>query len=132
MRPMEFVVRTRLGTFQPNADVFVDEDERRIVAVVEVAGADPESLRIGLDDGYLIVAGRRCETARLRRGSFLQKEIVHGEFVKRIPLPVPVEYEGVAASYDDGLLVVVAPIATTAYMPTSRTELHVIVKRTHT
>lgn len=129
---MEFVVRARLGTFAPNADVFVDEEARRVVVVVEAAGADAESLRIGLDERFLIVAGRRCEPIRFRRGSFLQKEIVHGEFVKRIPLPVAVEYEGVAASFEDGLLIVVAPIATTAYLPTARTELHVMVKRTHT
>jgi HSP20 family protein len=128
---MEFVVRGRLGAFQPNADVFVDEDARRIVVVVEVAGADPDSLRIGLDERCFVVAGRRREPVRFRRGSFLQKEIVHGEFVKRIPLPIAVEYEEVAASYDDGLLVIVAPIATTAYVPAARTELHVIVKRTH-
>jgi HSP20 family protein len=127
---MEFVVRTRLGTFAPNADVFIDEDGRRIVVVIEVAGADPESLRVGLDERSLIAAGRRRESARLRRGSFVQKEIVHGEFVKRIPLPVAVEYEGVVASYDDGLLVVVAPIAATAYLATARTELRVTVKRT--
>ena len=129
---MEFVVRARLGTFAPNADVFVDEDARRVVVVVEAAGADADSLRIGLDERFLIVAGRRCEPVRFRRGSFLQKVIVHGEFVKRIPLPVAVEYEGVAASFEDGLLIVVAPIATTAYLPTARTELHVMVKRTHT
>jgi HSP20 family protein len=129
---VEFVVRARLGTFAPNGDVFVDEDARRVVVVVEAAGADADSLRIGLDERFLIVAGRRCEPVRFRRGSFLQKEIVHGEFVKRIPLPVAVEYEGVAASFEDGLLIVVAPIATTAYLPTARTELHVMVKRTHT
>ena len=128
---MEFVVRARLGTFAPNADVFVDEDTHRVVLVVEVAGADPDSLRIGLDERYLVVAGRRCEPVRFRRGSFLQKEIVHGEFVKRIPLPVAVEYEGVAASYEDGLLTIVAPIAATAYLPTARTQLRIIVKRNH-
>jgi HSP20 family protein len=127
---MEFVVRARLG-FQPNADVFIDDEGRRVVVVVEVAGADPESLRIGCDEPYLVVAGQRSEAVRLRYGSFLQKEIVHGEFVKRIRLPVAIEYEGVAASYEDGLLIVVAPIAATAYMPTARTELHVMVKRTH-
>lgn len=128
---MEFVVRARLGTFQPNADVFVDEEARRIVVVVEIAGTDPESLRIGVDEREFVIAGRRREAMRSRRGSFLQKEIVHGEFVKRVPLPVAVEYEGVAASYEDGLLLIVAPIATTAYIPAARTELHVIVKRTH-
>jgi HSP20 family molecular chaperone IbpA len=127
---MEFVVRARLG-FQPNADVFIDEEGRRVAVVVEVAGADPETLRIGFDERYLVVGGRRAETQRLRCGSFVQKEIVHGEFVKRIRLPVAIEYEGVAASYEDGLLIVVAPIAATAYMPTARTELHVMVKRTH-
>jgi HSP20 family protein len=129
---MEFVMRTRLGTFQPNADVFIDDEGRRLVAVVEVAGADPETLRVGFDGRYLVAAGRRLEAARLRCGSFVQKEIAHGEFIKRIPLPVAVEYEGVAASYEDGLLIVVAPIAATAYTPTARTELHVMVKRTRT
>jgi HSP20 family molecular chaperone IbpA len=128
---VEFVVRTRLAAFQPNADVFVDEEQRRVVAVVEIAGADPETLRIGFDERHLVIAGRRVEAARLRRGSFVQKEIAHGEFLKRLALPVPIEYEGIAASYEDGLLVVVAPIAATAYLPTARTELHVMVKRTH-
>jgi HSP20 family protein len=126
---MEFVVRTRLGAFQPNADVFVDEESGRVVVIVEVAGAEPDRLRVALDERCLVVAGRRLEVIRRQRGSFVQKEIVRGEFVKRISLPVPIEYEGVAASYEDGLLVIVAPIAATAYMPTARTELHVMVKR---
>jgi HSP20 family protein len=129
---MEFVVRARPGTFQPNADVFIDEEGRRVVVVIEVAGADPETLRVGFDGRHLVAAGRRVDATRLRCGSFIQKEIARGEFMKRIPLPVAVEFEAVAASYEDGLLVVVAPISSTAYMPTARTELHVIVKRTHT
>jgi len=127
---MGFVMRARLGTFQPNVDVFVDEDGRRVVVVVEVAGTDPETLRVGFDERSLIVAGRRIEAGRLRRGSFAQKEIVRGEFARRVSLPVPVEYDEVEASYEDGLLIVVAPIATTAYTPTARTELHVMVRRT--
>jgi HSP20 family protein len=128
---MEFVVRSRLGAFEPNADVFVDDDGRRVVAVIEVAGADPETLRVGVDERYLYVRGRRREAVRLRHGSFVQKEIAHGEFGRRIALPLPVEYDGVAASFADGLLVVVLPIAATSYHPTSRTELHILVKRTH-
>lgn len=127
---MEFLVRPRLGAFQPNADVFVDEDQRRVVAVIEVAGADAESLRIGVDERSLIITGRRRK-AGLRGGSFVQKEIAHGDFIKRITLPVAVEYEQIAATYEDGFLTVVAPIAVTAYLPTTRTELHILVKRTH-
>jgi len=128
---MEFVLRSRLGSFAPNADVFIDEEGRRVVVVIEVAGADPETLRVAFDERYLVVAGGRRESRGLRCGSFIQKEIAQGEFVKRIALPVPVEYEGSSASYEDGLLTVVAPIAATAYMPTARTQLRIIVKRTH-
>jgi HSP20 family molecular chaperone IbpA len=61
----------------------------------------------------------------------VQKEITYGEFAKRIHLPVAVEYEDAAASYADGLLIIALPIAVTAYRPTARTELHIMVKRTH-
>lgn len=125
---MEFVVR---GGFEPNADVFVDEDLGRVVAVVEVAGADPETLRIGVEDRHLLISGRRFERVRLQRGSFVQKEIAFGPFVKRVHLPVAVEYDDVAVSYADGLLIVALPIAATAYRPSMRTELHILVKRTH-
>ncbi|MBV8149450.1 MAG: Hsp20/alpha crystallin family protein [Candidatus Eremiobacteraeota bacterium] len=129
---MDFVIRGRLGGFEPNADVFVDEENRRVVAVIEVAGADAESLRIGIEDRQLMIAGRRAEAIRLRHGSFAQKEIAYGEFAKCIALPAPVEYDGAAASYDNGVLVIALPISPTAYRRTARTELHILVKRTHT
>lgn len=129
---MEFVLRTRPAGFEPNADVFLDEERGRVVAVVEIAGADPDSLRVGVDARHLYVAGRRVKVVRLRHASFVQKEIAYGEFSKRIALPAAVEYEDVAASYADGLLIIALPIASTAYRPTGRTELHILVKRTHT
>ena len=128
---MEFVVRPRLGAFQPNADVFVDEERCCVVAVVEVAGADPDSLRVIFDERDVIIAGRRRGPDRWRRGSFVQKEIAAGEFAKRIALPVPIEFDRVTATFEDGFLIIVAPIAATAYLPTARTELHILVKRTH-
>lgn len=127
---MEFVVRPRLAGFSPNADVIVDDDGRRFVAIVEVAGADPDSLRVVYGDRGLVISGRRQERIARSYGSFLQKEIAIGEFVKRIALPVALEYERIAATYEDGLLVVTAPIAPTAYLPTARTELHILIKRT--
>jgi HSP20 family protein len=129
---VDFVVRGRLGAFEPNADVFIDDENRRVVAVIEVAGADADSLRIGVEDRRLLVAGRRADAIRVRRGSFAQKEIAFGEFAKCVMLPAAVEYDGAAASYDNGVLVVSLPIAGAAYRPTARMELHILVKRTHT
>jgi HSP20 family protein len=128
---MEFVIRSRSAALEPNADVFVDEERDRVVAIVEVAGADPDSLRVDVDERHLYISGRRREQLRLRTGSFVQKEIAYGDFAKRIHLPVAVEFDNVAASYADGLLVIALPVAATAYRLTARTELHILVKRTH-
>ncbi len=127
---MEFVVRPRVG-FEPNADVVVDEERGQMIVAVEVAGADPESLRVAVDDRYLTIAGQRREGSGVRRGSFVQKEIAYGPFAKRIRLPIAVDFLGDAhASYTDGLLVIALPVSPTAYLPTTRTEIRMIVKRT--
>ena len=94
-------------------------------------GPTPIRCVLGVDERHLYISGRRLEAVRLRNGSFVQKEIAYGEFGKRIHLPVAVEYDEVAASYADGLLIVALPVAATAYRLTARTELHILVKRTH-
>lgn len=128
---MEYItVRSRLA-FEPNADVVVDEERGRIVVAVEVAGADPESLRVEVDDRSLLISGVRAEPVRARRGSFIQKEITYGSFAKRVRLPVAVDLVGDAqANYADGVLVIALPISATAYLPPARTEIRMIVKRT--
>jgi HSP20 family molecular chaperone IbpA len=126
---MDFIVRTRLG-FEPNADVFVDEDSSELVVVVEVAGADPDSLHVWLEGRSLAITGARHEPA-VQRGSFIQKEIAYGPFSKRIRLPVAVDFVGDAiARYVEGVLVITLPIASTSYLPSTRTEIRMIVKRT--
>jgi len=127
---MEFIVRTRLG-FEPNADVFVDDERGQMLVAVEVAGADPESLRIAIEGQHLQIAGRRSATARPARGSLIQKEIAYGAFAKRIALPVAVDFLGeTTATYEDGVLVISLPIAPGAFLPATRTEIRMIVKRT--
>ncbi len=128
---MEFIVRPRLGAFEPNADVVVDEEHAVVVVAVEVAGADPQSLRVEADDRSLTISGVRSESIRIRRGSYIQKEISYGAFAKRVRLPVAVDLLGDAqANYADGVLVITLPISSTAYVPAVRTEIRMIVKRT--
>jgi HSP20 family molecular chaperone IbpA len=127
---MEFIVRPRLG-FEPNADVFIDEERGRLVVAVEVAGADPGTLRVEVDNRYLTITGMRAEPVRFHRGSFLQKEISYGSFAKRIQLPIAVDLLGNAqANYTDGLLEIALPLSPDAFLPATRTEIRMIVKRT--
>lgn len=127
---MEFIVHTRLG-FEPNADVFIDEERGQMVVTVEVAGADPESLRIAIDDRYLLISGRRSHPIPFGRGSLIQKEIAYGSFAKRIALPVAVDLlEDASAGYADGVLVIALPVSPGVRLPSTRTEIRMIVKRT--
>jgi HSP20 family protein len=127
---MDFVLRPRLAGFEPSADVFVDEARAVAVVMVDVAGADPESLRVEMDEPHLLITGRRPEPDRSCLGTFVQKEIAYGEFTKRVHLPIPVEYDGASATYSDGMLVITLVIAREAYMPTARTEIRLRIKRT--
>jgi HSP20 family molecular chaperone IbpA len=127
---MEFIVRSRVG-FEPNADVFVDDERGQIIVAVDIAGADPDSLRIAIEDQYLQITGRRSAPMRFASGSLVQKEIAYGAFAKRVGLPVAVDFLGEAsASYADGVLVIALPVAPGAFLPTTRTEIRMIVKRT--
>jgi HSP20 family protein len=126
----ELVRRPRGGRFEPNVDVILDDQAKQLMVKIEVAGADAESLRVFVDERHLFISGRRVDAAREHRGSFLQKEIEYGEFVKKIHLPVAVQYGEVTATYGDGILTIALPIAQTEYIPTTRTEIRMIVKRT--
>ena len=124
---MDFV---KTGRFEPNTDVFIDEEHGQVVVKVELAGADAENLRVGVDERHLFIMGKRSDLTRFTRGSFLQKEIEYGEFVKKIHLPVAVATETVTATYGAGILTIQLPIAAEAYVPATRTEIRMIVKRT--
>jgi len=117
------------GRFEPNADVFVDREHERIVVHVELAGADAESLRVGIEERHLFIIGARV--ARFSSpGSIHQKEIQYGEFVKKLHLPAPVDKDHGSAVYRDGILTISLPLAPHASFPTRRTEIRMVVQRT--
>jgi len=126
---MDLVILRSRAVWEPNADVVIDDEAGSLIVRVELAGADSESLRVFVDERHLFISGRRADTARLRGGSFLQKEIADGEFVKKIALPVGVQYGEVTATYADGMLTIALPVAAPEYLPATRTEIRMIVKR---
>jgi HSP20 family protein len=118
------------GRFEPNTDVYVDEARARIVVYVELAGSDGDELRVAIDDGTLYIMGTRTDRTENRSASILQKEILYGEFFKRIRLPLPVDESGASATYRDGILTIELPLAAKNRRPVVRTEIRMTVKRT--
>jgi HSP20 family protein len=125
-----FAPRCGHGRFEPNTDVHFDENERAVVVHVELAGADADTLRVEFDDAYLIIAGSRAPRDISRDASLLRKEIQYGEFLKRIPLPVPVREDGASATFRDGILTIHLPLSEAQKYPIVRTEIRMTVRRT--
>lgn len=118
------------GRFEPNADVYIDEGRARMVVHVELAGSDGDELRVAVDERYLYIMETRTDRAENRSASILQKEILYGEFFKRIRLPLPVDDAGASATYRDGILTIELPLGARDRVSVVRTEIRMTVKRT--
>jgi HSP20 family protein len=126
----DFARRARPGGFEPNADLYLSPDGTTLVVAVEIAGADPSELRVMVEERRLYILGRRIEREREARAAMLRKEIVYGEFVKKLLLPIAVAYDEATAAYRDGILTIKLPVSESARPPERRIEIRMNVRRT--
>ena len=117
------------GRFEPNTDVYIDEAGQLLVVNVELAGSVSDALKVWVDERFLYIMGMRADRADRGDSSILQKEILYGEFFKKIRLPLPVQDGGAAATYHDGILSIQLPLAKTNRYPTVRTEIRMTITR---
>jgi HSP20 family protein len=95
------------GEWCPAVDVF--EAHEQLVAVVEVPGVAPESLRIAFRERVLVVSGERNACHNRAGVSFLCLERPHGRFERTIPLEGPLDVSRARATLGRGLLRVSVP-----------------------
>jgi HSP20 family protein len=94
--------------FRPQVDVVRTDDPPEFRVVLELAGIDPENLRIFADDQTLVVAGMR---PRAYRGRYFHMEIDYGPFQRRVQFTEQVDAAKASATYKRGLLTVTLPVA---------------------
>jgi HSP20 family protein len=94
--------------WRPPIDVYEAAD--RYIVSVEVPGLSRADIDIQLQDGQLLVRGRRpasdvpCEQYhRVERG--------HGSFARRFALPAPLDVDRVSADLEHGVLIITIPKA---------------------
>jgi HSP20 family protein len=100
----------RVG-FRPRIDVMRTESPDELRVVVDLAGVDPADVQIVVHGRALVIAGGRRRIHPQERLSYYLLEIEHGQFERRIGLPVDVDPDRARATYDRGLLVVTLPVA---------------------
>ena len=102
-----FVVARR--GFRPNVDCIRTDDPAELHVVVELAGVDPEQIKVIAADRVLVVAGERGRPPV--SGRYQQMELEYGPFQRRISLAEPVDPAKASAQFEQGLLTIVLPIA---------------------
>ena len=71
--------------WEPPIDVL--ETEHEVLVLVALPGVDPDRVEAAIEDGKLVVRGRRVLPPELRRAVIHRMELPQGRFERRIPLP---------------------------------------------
>lgn len=107
--------------FRPQIDCFRTSDPAELVVLVELPGVDPASIELVVAEGMLQVSGERV---RPPGGGqvYQQMELDYGPFRRQIQLGDDIDVTTALATYEQGILKVVAPIAERT-RPTARVAI---------
>ncbi|KLK93085.1 heat-shock protein Hsp20 [Microvirga vignae] len=94
---------TRRAAWEPPVDVI--ETEQEVLILIALPGVAPDQVETVIEDGTLVVAGRRVLPPQLRTAVIHRLELPQGRFERRIPLP-PGHYDAVRRAAGDGCLVI--------------------------
>ena len=97
--------------FRPAVDCYRTENPPALTIVVELAGVDPDTVKVVADERALVVSGARRRPEAVQGQVYQQIEIEYGPFQRHIPLVADVDVKAADASYEHGLLTITLPIA---------------------
>lgn len=94
-------------TWAPPVDIV--EDQNEIVVRAELPGLKQEDIDIELTGDTLVIKGERKFEDAARKDNYVRVERSYGAFQRVFTVGVPVEHNGVTASYKEGILEVRLP-----------------------
>ena len=94
-----------------NPSVDLVEKDNKYVLTVELPGLDKDDISISVENGFVTVSGKREEKSEKEEGEYYVKEMRYGSFRRSFRLPKSVLDDKVDATYKNGLLTVVIPMA---------------------
>ena len=89
LRQQFFSLQSRAGCREPSWEPPIDvlETDREILIFVALPGVDPDQVEAVIENGTLVVSGRRVLPAELRNARIHRLELPQGRFERRIALP---------------------------------------------
>ena len=92
------------------APVDIHRDGDRYVIDADLPGVDPSSVDVTVEGESLTIRAERSNTSTKKEGQWVVRERGSWSFVRRFTLG-DIDPDGITASYDNGVLSVVVPIA---------------------
>jgi len=101
--------RLRQNNFTPAIDMY--EDNNNIVVEMQLAGLDPEQVKVEIDNNVLTLRGESEKKSEVDDKNYYRKEIRRGAFYRSLPLPQDVKGNEASAVAGDGILKITIPKA---------------------
>ena len=95
------------GASVPPLDIFETKDHYMVN--MELAGVDPDSVDVSVEDSTLTVSGERRFYADVPEEAFHRVERRYGPFQRSLSLPPTANPEKIRASFDKGVLTIEVP-----------------------
>jgi HSP20 family protein len=105
-RTRPLFIESEMRKWGPPTDVF--ETTEGVIILSEIPGVDREDIDIYLEGDLIKISGvRRNPISQPKR--MHQMEIEFGHFERYVRIPIPIDLDGIQATYKDGLLKVFLP-----------------------
>ena len=91
----------------PAADMYETKDE--LVIKIDLPGMSEKDVQVSITGDLLSLKGQRMESEDVKPEQYFRAERWAGRVERIFQLPIPVQADGVRASYRDGVLTVTLP-----------------------
>lgn len=100
-------VRSVAEEWTPQLDLY--ETDSAFILEVDLPGVKKQDVAVEVEDGDLVLQGRRAAERVRTGGSFHYHERRSGQFLRRLRLPASVDREQIRAEFRNGVLRVTLP-----------------------
>jgi HSP20 family protein len=98
---------TEMGVWTPSVDVF--EKDGNLLVKADLPGVKKENVTITAEKDAVTIEAHTEEEREEKKEGYFHKERRTGRFMRTVPLPVGVDYEKAAATFEDGTVTVTLP-----------------------
>ena len=101
--------RSGSGNMTFRLPVDISESENSYTIKAPVAGFNPQDVEVTVTGNVLSIRATRRQEREEKKGNYLRREMVYGDFVRQIALPEDAQADKINASFNNGVLQVEVP-----------------------